>query len=132
MEYAIDHIGYLTRSIEDTAKQFKVLGYTAGDIFDDHTQRTRICFLSRGDEPRIELVEPFEDNLPMRNLLAKTGVAPYHLCYQVDNIEKEYEKLMDQNWTPLFKPVEATAFGGRKICYFSNRKIGFIELVNKS
>ena len=132
MEYSIDHIGYLTRSIEDTAKQFEVLGYSTGEIYDDHIQRTRLCFLSRGNEPRIELVEPFEDNQPMQNLLAKTGVAPYHLCYQVDNIEEEYEKLIDHNWTPLFKPVEAVAFGGRKICYFSNRKIGFIELVHKS
>ena len=131
MKYSIDHIGYLTGDIEATAKEFERLGYCAGETVNDDTQRTRICFLTKADEVRVELVEPYEDNKTMQKMLAKRGVTPYHTCYEVDDVEQEYEQLVQNNWTALFKPVPAPAFGNRKICYFWNQEIGFIELVNK-
>ena len=131
MENKIDHIGYLTGDIAATAKAFEKLGYQAGEIVDDDTQRTRICFLTKADEVRVELVEPYEDNKTMQKMLTKRGVTPYHTCYEVDDVDSEYEQLIQEDWTALFKPVAAPAFGNRKICYFWNSEIGFIELVNK-
>ncbi len=132
MNYKLDHIGYLTGDLASTAKSFEILGYTACDvIYNDETQQTRICFLYKEGEPNIELVEPYEDNKTMQKMLTKRGVTPYHLCYEVDDIDAEYDKMIAKDWTPLFKPVAAVAFGNRKICYFFNGEIGFIELVNK-
>lgn len=131
MKYELDHVGYLTGNILETSKVFEILGYTAGIITNDETQQTRICFLSKKGEPTIELVEPFEENKTMLKMLTKRGVTPYHLCYAVDDIDEEYKELIAKNWTALFNPVEAPAFGNRKICYFWNREIGLIELVNK-
>ena len=131
MKYKLDHIGYLTGNIIETCKAFQILGYTAGDIINDDTQQTRICFLQKYGEPNIELVEPYEENKTMQKMLTKRGVTPYHVCYEVDNIEQEYDELIAKDWTALFKPVEAPAFNNRKICYFWNSEIGFIELVNK-
>ncbi len=131
MKYKTDHVGYLTGDIGQTAREFERLGYVAGDIVNDDTQRTRICFLTKAEEVRIELVEPYEDNKTMQKMLTKRGVSPYHMCYEVDDVEQEYDTLIQENWTALFKPVEAPAFGNRKICYFWNSEIGFIELVNK-
>ena len=48
-----------------------------------------------------------------------------------DDVDVEYEQLIQEDWTALFTPVAAPAFGNRKICYFWNSEIGFIELVNK-
>lgn len=131
MKNRIDHVGYLTGDILSTAKAFEKLGYQMGEIVDDDTQRTRICFLTKLDEVRVELVEPYEDNKTMQKMLAKRGVTPYHICYEVDDVDSEYEQLIQEDWTALFKPVAAPAFGNRKICYFWNSEIGFIELVNK-
>lgn len=131
MKNRIDHVGYLTGDIWSTAKAFEKLGYQMGEIVDDDTQRTRICFLTKADEVRVELVEPYEDNKTMQKMLAKRGVTPYHTCYEVDDVDSEYEQLIQEDWTALFKPVAAPAFGNRKICYFWNSEIGFIELVNK-
>ena len=131
MENKIDHIGYLTGDIAATAKAFEKLGYQMGEIVNDDTQRTRICFLTKADEVRVELVEPYEDNKTMQKLLTKRGVTPYHTCYEVEDVDREYEQLIQEDWTALFKPVAAPAFGNRKICYFWNAEIGFIELVNK-
>ena len=131
MKYKLDHIGYLTGSILESSKTFEILGYTMGEIVNDKIQQTKICFLSKQGEPTIELVEPYEDNKTMQKMLARRGVTPYHICYEVEDIDVEYEELIAKNWTALFKPVEAMAFYNRKICYFWNGEIGFIELVNK-
>lgn len=131
MENKIDHIGYLTGDIAATAKAFEKLGYQMGEIVNDDTQRTRICFLTKANEVRVELVEPYEDNRTMQKMLTKQGVSPYHTCYEVDDVDREYEQLIQEDWVALFKPVAAPAFGNRKICYFWNAEIGFIELVNK-
>ena len=131
MENKIDHIGYLTGDIAATAKAFEKLGYQMGEIVNDDTQRTRICFLTKADEVRVELVEPYEDNRTMQKMLTKQGVSPYHTCYEVEDVDREYEQLIQEDWVALFKPVAAPAFGNRKICYFWNAEIGFIELVNK-
>ena len=131
MKNKIDHIGYLTGDIAATGKAFEKLGYQMGEIVNDDTQRTRICFLTKADEVRVELVEPYENNRTMQKMLTKQGVSPYHTCYEVDNVDSEYEHLIQEDWIALFKPVAAPAFGNRKICYFWNAEIGFIELVNK-
>lgn len=132
MSYKTNHIGYLTGDIEATIKEFEKLGYVAGEIFNDDTQRTYICFLTKPNELSIELVKPYQDNKTMQKMLAKRGVSPYHICYEVDDVEQEYNHLIQENWTALFKPVAASAFGNKKICYFWNSEIGFIELVNKN
>lgn len=130
MKYKIDHIGYLTGDISQTSKAFRILGYSSDNIVNDDIQQTRICFLHKEGEVDIELVEPYEENKTMQKMLTKRGVTPYHICYEVNDIDAEYNELIAKNWTALFKPVEAPAFGNRKICYFWNSEIGFIELVN--
>ncbi len=132
MKYKLEHIGYLTDDITATSEAFAILGYIAGDIFNDDIQQTKICFLNKDGEVKIELIEPYESNKTMQKMLVKRGVTPYHLCYEVDDVETEYHELLSKNWTPLFKPVNAIAFDYRKICYFFNQEIGFIELVNKN
>lgn len=130
MNYELDHIGYITDNIAQTADAFRLLGYVAGCVVEDDNQRTRICFLEKKGETNIELVEPYEDNKTMQKML-KRGVTPYHTCYVVDDIGKAYDEMLGFDFTPLFKPVAAPAFDNRLICYFFKRDIGFIELVNR-
>ncbi len=128
----LNHIGYLTDNIANTASAFEMMGYTAGETVRDDTQRTFICFLSKCGEVSIELVQPYDDNRTMQKLLAKRGVSPYHVCYDVEDIHGEVARMVEQDWTPLFRPVAAPAMGGRLICYLWNGAAGFIELVAKS
>lgn len=80
----------------------------------------------------IELVEPTDERSSVNKLLKKNGVSPYHVCYEVDNIEECFVLLTEQyGFIPLFRPVEAAAFGNRLICYLYKKEIGFVELVNK-
>lgn len=127
----IEHIGYLTGSIKDTVVAFGVLGYDGGEIVDDDTQQTHICFLFKEGEVPIELVQPYEDNHSMQRMLSKRGDGPYHVCFSVDDINAKYEELVEKDWIPLFKPVAAPALDNRLICYFFKREVGLIEFVNK-
>ena len=130
MNCSIEHVGYLTDDIAKTAEAFRLLGYQSDEIVDDDTQRTRISFLRKPGETNIELVEPYEDNKTMQKMM-KRGVTPYHTCYEVDDITAAYEEMLDNDYTPLFKPVAAPAFSNRLICYFWKSETGFIELVEK-
>ena len=129
MDFAIEHIGYITKCIEKTAETFKVLGYDAEDIVNDDTQKTRICFLRKEGEVPIELVEPYPENETMLKMLKK-GTTPYHICYTVSDIHIAYEQMKELGFTPLFTPVEAPAFDNRLICYFWKNDIGFIEVLS--
>ncbi len=130
IDYVVEHIGYVTKNIEKTAETFKFLGYQAGPIVDDDTQKTRICFLKKTGEVNIELVEPYPENATMQKMLKK-GATPYHTCYTVEDIQQAYDQLKDVGFTPLFAPVAAPAFNNRLICYFWKNDIGLIEIVEK-
>jgi len=128
----IDHIGYLTNSIEITALDFVSLGYEKGECFNDDNQKTRICFMTKKGETKVELVEPYEENTKMQKQFSKQGgVAPYHLCFIVDDMNEAVEEMSNNGFIPLFKPVEAIAFNNSKICYFWKKTIGFVELLEK-
>jgi methylmalonyl-CoA/ethylmalonyl-CoA epimerase len=126
----LDHIGYLTNDIDETARMFVALGYERHETFDFEAQKCSVCFLTKEGETRIELVKPYDENKSLTRILKKTGVAPYHLCYEVEDVEAEIAKPQFEGFVPLFAPVEAPAFGNRKICYLWNQEVGFIELVD--
>lgn len=101
----LHHTGYVTGNIEETAKVFADLGYVAQPMFDDTVQKCFICFLKKGsEETLVELVQPVR-------MLKKIGVSPYHLCYEVDDVQAIYEELSKKdNWVAMFEPVKAVAF----------------------
>ena len=131
MEFAIVHIGYVTKSIEKSAETFKVLGYSAENIINDDTQKTKICMLRKEGEVSIELVEPYPENATMLNMLKK-GTTPYHTCYAVPDVQTTYGELKELGFTPLFPPVASPAFNNCLICYFWKKDIGLVEIVEKA
>ena len=133
MELKVEHIGYLTDSIRDSISTFLTLGYhQVGEVINDDTQRTKLCFIEKNEETPIELVEPYEDNAKMQKLFKRQGgIGPYHICYSVDQIDAAFDNMSYLGYLPMFAPVEAIAFNNRRICYFWKKSIGYIELVEK-
>lgn len=129
----LHHTGYITGNIHETAMAFELLGYVQQPVYDDTTQKCFISFLKREeDEALIELVQPYEENKSMQKMLAKRGVSPYHLCYEVEDVQAVYDNLSEkEGWLPIFAPVEAIAFENRKITYFMNAETGYIEFVSE-
>ena len=128
----IDHIGFLTDDISASVSVFESLGYCwEGHIFDDDIQQCKICFLQKTGEPRIELVEPYEENRTMQKMLKKQGTGPYHTCHVVDDFKGAYDSLLKDGWYAMFEPVKAVAFGNKLICYLFKDEIGYLEIVEK-
>ena len=125
------HVGVATKSIERTSVFFMEAGYEMTQIISDPIQNVHIAFLQKSDAPLLELVEPVDDKSPVRNILNKSGVSAYHFCYEVDNLEDCITQLRQKKFTLLLKPVEAIAFGGRKVCFLYHKDTGLIELLEK-
>lgn len=129
----LHHIGYVVENIEESQQNLETLGYkVVKEPVNDDIQKCRIALIARDEEPMIELVEPYENNKSLRKMLAQRGNAPYHLCYEVVDVEALFDELSEkEGWMPLFRPVEAVAFGNRLITYFYKAQVGYVEFVNE-
>jgi methylmalonyl-CoA/ethylmalonyl-CoA epimerase len=102
-----------------------------GNTILDILQNVNVCFLQSAGAPLLELVEPVDQNSPVSNILKKVGVAPYHLCYEVDNLEDSIQELENNDFKLLVEPIKAIAFDDRKICFLYHVDVGLIELLEK-
>ena len=127
----MDHIGYAVHDIEKTAEAYVKGGWTLSEIFEEKVQHARIAFLKKPGMLKIELVSPLEGKSPVDHVLEVQGVAPYHVCYVVEDIMEAVEDLFEEGFRPLFLPVESVAMENRKICYLYHLDMGAIELVSK-
>ena len=120
----MDHIGYAVKNIAQSAALYVAAGWTLSPIYDEQEQRAKIAFLTK---PGMTL----EGDSPVDNILRSQGVSPYHICYVVEDIMTAVENLYEEDFKPLFMPIESVAMGNRKICYLYHPHIGYIELVSK-
>ena len=65
----------------------------------------------------------------VENLLKKR-ITYYHICYEVENITEEKEKLIKNGAFLLSDEKEAVLFSNRKVCFLMT-SYGMIELVEK-
>ena len=127
----IDHIGYAVRDINTTAQYYINGGWKLSEIFEETIQNTKIAFLTKDGMPTIELVSPLDGPSPVDNVLKNSGIAPYHVCYVVEDVMASVEQLYEEGFKPLFMPVRSVAMDNREICYLYHMDIGTIELVSK-
>lgn len=127
---SVNHIGYAVKDISITAKLYVEAGWTLSEVYEEKVQNTKIAFLKKEGFPTIELVSPLNDSKsPVDNYLSNNGVSPYHICYDVEDIEQAVEDLYEENFKPLFMPIESVAMDHHKICYLHHLDLGLIELV---
>lgn len=128
-ELTFHHLGYATHAIEESLKTFSFLGYSLHRIEEDEVNHARLALLVRQGSPDIELVEGFGDFSPVKNILDKNGVCPYHVCYASESFEAAIVDFRKNGFSLLFKPRPASLFDGRRICYLYHRNMGLMELL---
>lgn len=125
----VHHIGYLVKNMEDSIKSFETLGYAKeSEIVNDMDRGIYICFLTM-NHYRVELVSPIDENSTVSGLIKKLGNTPYHICYEVENMEEAIAKLKKQKFALIQKPKEAIAIDRKKVAFLYEKNIGMIELV---
>jgi methylmalonyl-CoA/ethylmalonyl-CoA epimerase len=130
-DFMFHHIGIATPSIEHTSKLYIDSGYAMTTIIIDPYQKVRISFLSKENMPMLELLEPVDETSPVFKTIAKSGVTPYHFCYEVKNITDAVSRLKSMRYVALMTPVNAVALENRRICFLFHKDVGLIELVEK-
>lgn len=130
-ELTFHHVGIACHNIEKTLPFYAAMGYTAAPVVDDLIQHVRVCFLDKEGAPRLELLEPLDDQSPVARTLASSGVTPYHLCYQVQDIENAIQSLRGQRFLLVTGPVPACAMGNRRIAFLFKKDVGLVELVEQ-
>lgn len=123
------HIGIACRDIAKTQAFYLQMGYTASPIVEDPLQHVRISFLEKDGAPRLELLEPLDEKNPVARTLATAGVSPYHMCYEVQDIEAAIADLRRQRFLLVNDPVPACAMENRRIAFLYQKNNGLIELV---
>ena len=127
----VHHIGYLVKNISKTEKKFLELGYEVESPTKfDEIRNIDIEFLVNGDY-RVELIEPKGEESPMYPLLKRYKNTPYHLCYEVENIDEAIAELQDKHYTVIQEPNIAPCIEGKKVAFLNNISMGIIELVEK-
>ena len=93
------------------------------------SQKVNVCFL-KTNNVFIELIEPTDENSPISAFTANGG-GFHHLCFEVDDIQKEIENIVKNGGRIIVEPVKG--FDDRLIAFLllnmRNTNCNFIELV---
>jgi methylmalonyl-CoA/ethylmalonyl-CoA epimerase len=133
MKLTLHHIGVVVADIPRVADAYvNVLGYQpCTEIIHDPRQLVFVQFFRLpGQAMYIELVAPDRANSKVSTALAKGG-GLNHICYATDDIEATCEALRSRRFFQLQQPVEAVAFGGRRIAWFVGPDRSPLELVER-
>lgn len=127
----IHHIGYLVKNIEKAQEHFKVLGFCpVSEVVYDSYRDVDIIFMEK-DGYVIELVSPKSENSVVAKLIKTYKNAPYHICYEVDDMKEELQKLETSGFTRIDEMCPAPALEGRRVCFLFSARMGMIELLEK-
>lgn len=140
------HIGYYVRNIERSKNKYEELGFKISsrvgnqEIQYDYNRNIKILFLENGsDDCMIELIELLDEKKPSPVDFIKKGSAgnysesiPYHICYEVDDIDEVTECLRKKHFM-VINPKEATTevLFHKNVVFLYNKAVGMIELIEK-
>ena len=89
----LHHIGIIVENIQKSLGELtKYLDFESTTVPSlVGSQKVNICFL-KTNNVFLELIEPAEENSPISNFIKKGG-GFHHLCFEVDDIHLELEKM---------------------------------------
>lgn len=89
----IDHIAIAVNNVEESAKVYKeALGVVDVEFETVDTEGVKVAIIHL-DNGRIELMEPTNDESPIKKFLDKKGPGLHHMALETDNIEGEVSRM---------------------------------------
>lgn len=123
------HIGIAVFCIENAKPFYVSQGYKEEISIFDPEQDVDVCVLRNEGMPCVELLAPHDEQSPINNILKKSGATPYHICYEVDNMEESISLLKKERFLPVSKPKVSNAFNNHRVCFLIKKDIGLIEII---
>ena len=125
----VHHIGYLVKKIDAAIRSFETLGYRIiQETTYDDIRKIDICFMEK-DGYCIELVSPVSEESVVYGLLKRYKNSPYHICYETEDFEEDYQTLLTSGFIAIDEPTPAPALQNRKVTFLTNASMGMIELI---
>lgn len=123
----LHHIGIAVKSIRRQAEEYKRILETVhvSEIVYDSVQKAWLCMIEQTGGSALELVE----GEPVEKYLSK-GIRMYHMCYEVEELETEMERILQNGGVLVSGPEAAVLFGGRRVAFLYT-KAGLIELLEE-
>uniref|UniRef100_A0A7V3PTT8 Methylmalonyl-CoA epimerase n=1 Tax=candidate division WOR-3 bacterium TaxID=2052148 RepID=A0A7V3PTT8_UNCW3 len=94
-------------------------------------RKVTVGFIQLG-ETKIELVQPDAPDAPVARFLAERGPGLHHICFEVDDIEAEFQRLKDAG-VRIVDPAPQPGADGTKAFFIHPKATGgvLIELSQK-
>ncbi len=126
----LHHVGIAVSNLDEGASTWGAdgVGLPEEGREDVVPARTRVAMFPVG-ESRIELLEPMGDDSPVGRFLARKGPGIHHLCFEVDDIEAECDRLRAAGVRLLYDAPRPGAHGSR-VMFLHPKDVGgvLIEL----
>ena len=111
----VDHVAIAVNSVSEALKNYeKILKIDKIDIEEVPTERVKIAILKLEDT-RIELMEPTEDDSPIKKFLTERGEGIHHIAITADDIESDVERAIASG-TRMIGNIRTGSYG-RKITF---------------
>ncbi len=91
----IDHVAIAVNNVEESARVYQdALGLKDVEFETVETEGVRVAILHL-ENGRIELMEPTNENSPIKKFLDKKGQGLHHIALETENIENEVTRMED-------------------------------------
>lgn len=133
----VHHIGYLVKDIQEAEKEFKKLH--AQMLMTATYDLDRQAYMSFMDVDGyvVELVCPDRAS-NLYPLLKKYKNSPYHMCYEVENLQESISEMEAEGFVCFKQPEDAKMIDilqntlGCKVAFLMSSSIGMVELLQLS
>lgn len=126
----IDHLGVAVRSIDKALEFYQQLGLTVSARETVEHEKVHVAMLPAGG-PRIELLEPSEEDSVIGRFLAKRGEGLHHIAFRVPDLEASVATLKQSGARLLGEPQRGA--GGHLYVFVHPSSTGgvLIELIQQ-
>ena len=127
----IDHICFAVKNISEGVSYWEsVFGYRQmTEVVVNTLQKVKVVFLAKKESILIKLIEPTEENQSLINFVNRGG-GFHHLCFRVDNMDKQIEEFKEKGLLTLVPPQPGEAFNNHEIAFMLAKYGINIELVD--
>ncbi len=127
---SIAHIGIAVKNMDDAVKAYEAMGFKLEKVESVPEQGVKTGFLPVGGS-YVEFLEPLNAESGVAKFIEKRGEGIHHICFEVDNIEKEIKTLSGKGVELIDKQPKKGVEGMVAFLHPRSSKGVLIELVEK-
>ncbi|MBI4287331.1 MAG: methylmalonyl-CoA epimerase [Chloroflexi bacterium] len=127
---SIAHIGIAVKNMDEAVRTYEALGFKLEKVESVPEQGVKTGFLPVGGS-YVEFLEPLNAESGVAKFIEKRGEGIHHICFEVDNIEKEIKALAGKGVELIDKQPKKGVEGMVAFLHPRAAKGVLVELVEK-